>query len=49
MLTQLSLAAIDYVVCGATLVGSMLLGLWLGMRKTAQGSSDMGSFWPAGN
>ena len=38
--TQLSLTAVDYVVCGVTLVGSMLAGLWLGLRKTTQGSSD---------
>ena len=40
MLTQLSLTATDYVVCLVTLVASMLLGLWLALRKSVQGSSD---------
>ena len=37
---QLTLTSLDFVVCVATLVGSMLLGLWLGIRKSTQGSSD---------
>jgi SSS family solute:Na+ symporter len=40
MPTQLTLTPLDFVVCTVTLVGSMLVGLWLGMRNTAQGSSD---------
>ncbi len=39
MPTQLSLTALDSVVCVVTLVGSMLLGLWLGLRKSSSGSS----------
>ncbi|MHB8970089.1 MAG: sodium:solute symporter family transporter [Pirellulaceae bacterium] len=40
MPTQLTLTSLDFVVCAATLIGSMLIGLWLGMRKTTTGSSD---------
>ena len=40
MPTELTLTTPDIIVCGVTLVGSMLAGLWLGMRKTAAGSSD---------
>ncbi len=40
MSTELTLTRLDTVVCATTLIGSMLLGLWLGMRKTFRGSSD---------
>ena len=40
MATQLTLTSLDFFVCATTLVGSMLVGLWLGMRKTTKGSSD---------
>jgi solute:Na+ symporter, SSS family len=40
MPTDLSLTTLDSVVCVVTLVGSMLFGLWLGIRKSTQGSSD---------
>ena len=40
MSTQLTLTSLDYFVCATTLVGSMLVGLWLGIRRTTKGSSD---------
>ena len=39
MPTQLTLTSLDAFVCATTLIGSMLVGLWLGMRKTTSGSS----------
>jgi len=45
MPTQLTLTYPDFIVCLTTLVGSMLLGLWLGVRKSTQRNSD-GFFWP---
>ena len=40
MPTQLTLTSLDVVVCTATLLGSLIAGLWLGIRKTSRQSSD---------
>jgi len=39
MPTKLVLTYPDAIVCAVMLVGSMLLGLWLGVRRSAQGNS----------
>ena len=40
MPTDLRLTGLDSLVCIVMLAGSMLAGLWLGIRKSAERSSD---------